>query len=68
MSVSKKKNTKYLQPKYLTPRDAAVVYGVHRDFFRKTEELRRHRIPLNKRTHVYPVDKLDAFFEGKQVD
>lgn len=51
-----------LTPKYLNARDAAQVYGVHRDFFRKTPELRRHRIALSARTHLYPVVALDKFF------
>jgi hypothetical protein len=51
-------------PKYLTSKAAAQVYGVHRDFFRKTAQLRRHRIIVTSRTHLYPVRALDAFFLG----
>ena len=54
--------------KYLTARNAARVYGVHRDFFRKQEDLRRHRVILSKKLHLYPVDKLDAFFRDRMVD
>jgi hypothetical protein len=57
-----------IPPKYLTARDAAPVYGVHRDFFRKTPELRRVRIVVSARTHLYPVAELDAFFSKRRAD
>jgi hypothetical protein len=56
---------KYLTPKYLTPKAAALIYGVHPDFFRKQPELRKHRIVINRRTHLYPVRVLDLFFRGR---
>ena len=54
-------------PKYLTARDAAHVYGVHRDFFRKTPELRHQRIVLTSKTHLYPVTVLDAYFSTRRA-
>lgn len=52
------------EPKYVTPKMAAVRYSVHKDFFRKCTELRRYRIVVNSRTHLYPVDRCDAYFAG----
>lgn len=51
-----------LTPKYLTPKVAAKIYGVHPDFFRK--HLWEHRTIINRRTHLYPVVELDRFFGG----
>lgn len=54
-----------LTPKYLTPKVAAKIYGVHPDFFRK--HLRQHRTIINRRTHLYPVVELDRYFGGAVV-
>ncbi len=61
------RTTRNFSPKYLSPRFAAEIYGVHRDFFRKNAELRRYRVVLNAKTHLYPVDALDAFFSSRMV-
>lgn len=55
-----------LQPQFLSTRNAATIYGVHPDYFRKNEELRRERIVLTKRTHLYPVSVLDAHFNRRK--
>jgi len=49
-------------PKYLTPKAAAKIYGVHPDFFRKQSELRKYLSVINRRTHLYLVAGLDRFF------
>jgi len=54
-------------PRYLSARMAAQVYGVHKDFFRKQPELRRSRIVLNAKTHVYPVAVLDRYFAERAM-
>lgn len=54
-------------PKYLKPRAAALIYGVHLDYFRKCVELRRERIEVTKRTHLYPVAALDRHFQQRRV-
>jgi hypothetical protein len=59
--------TSLYQPKYLRPATAAIVYGVHKDFFRKNSELRRSRVVINSKTHLYPVEVLDAFFANRVV-
>lgn len=62
------KDTKpHLAPKYVTARVASQVYGVHRDFFRKTPELRRERVIVTAKTHLYPVEALDAFFSRSRA-
>lgn len=62
-----RKESQVIKPKYLTARVAAQVYGVHRDFFRKTTELRRQRVVLTAKTHLYPVDALDAYFSQRRA-
>jgi len=64
MSHSSQTNS-LLRPKYLTARVAADIYGVHKDFFRKQPELRRSRVVLNSKTHVYPIAVLDRFFADR---
>jgi hypothetical protein len=53
--------------KFMTARDAARVYGVHKDYFRKCPELRRQRIELTRRIHLYPVTVLDSHFFSRRT-
>lgn len=59
-------STGKVEPKYVTARTAAEYFGVHRDFFRKTPEIRRHRIELNRKTHLYCIAALDEFFRSRR--
>ena len=52
--------------RYATARDASEIFGVHRDFFRKTPELRRNRIELTKRTHLYDLDAVEEYFRKRR--
>jgi len=53
--------------RYVKTGDAARIFGVHRDYFRKNSELRRHRVVLSRRLHMYPIDVLYQHFESRRA-